>query len=132
MSFSSDLNRIIKKTKANADLVVAKVTGDIFRDLILPTPVDQGIAKGNWQPGVDSYNTGYSLDTADKNGGATLTKAAAVADATGAGHIVYLVNNLPYIRALEYGHSQQAPAGWVRTAVAQYKKYIENAARSLK
>ena len=38
---------------------------------------------------------------------------------------IYISNNLPYIRALEYGHSKQAPNGMVGTTIAGIKDKIE-------
>ncbi len=37
---------------------------------------------------------------------------------------IYLSNNLPYINALEYGHSSQAPEGWVRANVIRMQNEI--------
>lgn len=37
---------------------------------------------------------------------------------------IYLTNNMPYIVALEYGHSSQAPEGWVRSEVIKLKSKI--------
>ena len=36
------------------------------------------------------------------------------------GQKVFMYNNLPYIRRLEYGHSTQAPAGMVRKSMAGF------------
>lgn len=38
---------------------------------------------------------------------------------------VFIVSNLDYIKPLEYGHSQQAPQGFVRLAIAEVAARIE-------
>lgn len=38
--------------------------------------------------------------------------------------IIYLTNSLPYIVPLEYGHSQQAPHGMLRIAIAEVQATI--------
>lgn len=42
---------------------------------------------------------------------------------------IYISNNLPYIVALEFGHSKQAPNGMVGVATANLKKKIDEAVR---
>ena len=38
---------------------------------------------------------------------------------TASGDYIYVTNDAPYIRALEYGHSAQAPNGMVRRTMAE-------------
>lgn len=45
------------------------------------------------------------------------TYSAAALGLTGKS-VIYVSNSLPYIVPLEFGHSKQAPAGMVRTAIA--------------
>ena len=130
MSFSADLSRIIKKTNGNIDLVVRKITADVFRSVILKTPVMTGRARGNWQASADAPKSGYSMGRKDKSGGKVI--AEAVQASKGAGGITYLVNNLPYIRPLEYGSSKQAPSGMVRLTVLEFKNHLQTALRAIK
>ena len=44
------------------------------------------------------------------------------------GDRIGVVNNVEYIRALEYGHSQQAPQGMVRVTVAQWPAIVREVA----
>ena len=75
-------------------------------------PVDSGRAKGNTLASVGAPNFTYTENT-DKSGDATIAKAqtAIMADRDPYAP-VYVQNNLPYIEALEGGHSKiQAPFG---------------------
>ena len=55
---------------------------------------------------------------------------AGIADWKG-GQTIYMVNNLPYARRLEYGWSKQSPSGVVRITVQNYTRYLEKAVKSL-
>lgn len=133
MSFSADLDRIIKKTKVSADTVTRKVAIDLFTSVIKKTPFDIGRARGNWQASIGSYNTGYDLNKSDKSGASATSEAVSVAIRAKAGSVIYMVNSLPYIKALEYGHSsKQAPNGMVRLTITEYERYIRDAVRSLR
>ena len=41
------------------------------------------------------------------------------------GDTIYLANNLPYIRKLEEGSSQQAPAGMVALSVQEFSAIVD-------
>lgn len=42
-----------------------------------------------------------------------------------------IFNNVEYINMLEYGHSQQAPAGMVRVTIAEFQAFVAAAVASL-
>lgn len=126
-SFTLDIQRFVDKAKGNLDLVVRKVSLDLFKRVIMKSPVDTGRFKGNWQVAIGSIPAGV-LEVNDKDGTATISRVTAEAMNLRAGETIYLVNNLDYARALEYGHSKQAPAGMVRLSVAEYGAVVRNAA----
>ncbi|MFJ2973474.1 hypothetical protein ACIPDS_02180 [Kluyvera sp. NPDC087067] len=74
-----------------------------------------GRFKNNWYVGFDSQPT-ESNDTPDASGQGSNTRGMAVLEVFRVGHVssIYFTNNLPYARALEDGHSGQAPGGMVR------------------
>ena len=49
-----------------------------------------------------------------------------------AGGVEYITNNLPYAERLEYGYSQQAPAGMVRVTAARFRELLARAARGVR
>lgn len=78
--------------------------------LVMNTPVDTGRARSNWiaslnAPSVAMVEPGQKPDTGAAVASFKVTDTA------------YIANNLPYIRRLNEGHSQQAPAGFVEMAV---------------
>lgn len=129
-SFTLDIDRFVKKAKGNLDLVVRKVALDLFKRVIMKSPVDTGRFKGNWQVAIGAM-PGGTLEVNDKDGTATISRVTAATLNLKAGDVINLVNNLPYARALEYGHSKQAPAGMVRLSVMEYGAVVSKAASEI-
>jgi hypothetical protein len=129
-NFTLDIQRFVDKAKGNIDLVVRRVSLDVFRRVILKSPVDTGRFKGNWQVGIGSYPT-TTLNVLDKTGQVAINKAAGAAATLQAGQTIYLVNNLPYAIGLEFGKSKQAPAGMVRLTIAEFGGIVNRAASSV-
>jgi hypothetical protein len=122
MSFTSDLSRFQIKTEKQMQTVIRKITMEAFRGVVLRTPVDTGRARANWYPSIGSANATAS-DKTDKAGSVTIAAAQkAVFDWNCIGSI-FLSNNLPYIGALEFGHSKQAPAGMVRVTLSEISSH---------
>lgn len=85
---------------------------EIDSELRRRTPVDTGHARRNWIPSVGQPNTTEAASEAEH--------AAGVAEVVGyelAAGPLWVANVVPYLRALNYGHSRQQPAGWVELAV---------------
>lgn len=130
MSFSSDVEAYAKKAGASLDETSRAIVLELFGSVIKDTPVDTGRAKGNWQTTIGAPASG----TVDRLG-----ESEALADVSqqtasfGAGKVIYLSNNLPYIYRLEYdGWSQQAPGGMLRKNVARIQSIVAKAARDNK
>jgi hypothetical protein len=66
------------------------------------------------------------IEGTDKTGAKVLTNTKQESEKA-AGNIFYLVNNLPYIKPLEYGHSKQAPQGMVRISVVRFRQALKKA-----
>jgi hypothetical protein len=137
--FTLNLDKWTAKAKGRVELVVKKITFDIFSRVIYRTPVDTGAARMNWLCGVNQIRT-ETTEATDKGGGQAVAAAAAVIEAGGVGNVVYMVNNLPYIDALENGRvmpdgtttppwSKQAPNGMLRLTIQQYPGIVAAAAR---
>src|SRR4051812_15283579 len=126
-AFELDIARFVAKAKGNLDLVVRKVALDLFLRVIYKSPVDTGRFKSNWQVAINTIPQGVTAG-ADKSGSPSIARVTAAATRFAAGQVIYLVNNLEYARALEYGHSKQAPGGMVRLSVAEYGAVVSKAA----
>lgn len=146
MTFSSDLNRIVKKTKGKFDRLFQFVTIEALSSVVRLSPVGNpslwktqyrppgyvgGRFRGNWQISANRPASG-ELDVIDKTGAATIAMGKATALSLKAGQVSYVVNNLPYARALEDGHSwNQAPQGMVKRTAKRLTRNIQNEAKRL-
>lgn len=84
-----------------------------------------GRFKSNWQVAIGSIPDG-EIATNDK-GATAMARVSAAALEFRAGQIIYLVNNLAYAQPLEYGWSNQAPYGMVRTTVTEFPAVVRKA-----
>lgn len=126
MSFEFDLKRFAAKANPRLEEVKRKVSLDLFSDVVMDTPVDTGRARANWQLSIGGPAEG-ERDRTDPGGSATIAAAAAKAEGPSGDAAIFITNNVPYIRRLEYGHSKQSPGGMVRKNVARFKRYLEGA-----
>lgn len=129
-NFELDIRRFVAKANGNTDLVIRKVALDLFKRVIMKTPVDSGRAKGSWTVAIGSIPAD-TIELEDKGGTATIARAAATVLGLKAGDIIYCVSSLAYIRRLEFGYSKQAPAGMVRISAAEYPGVVRQAAASV-
>jgi len=127
-NFELDIQRYVDAANGKIDLVIRKISLDLFRRVVMKSPVDTGRFKGNWQVQIGSI-PGGTLKLDDKAGTATIARVTAETLKLKAGEVIYLVNNLEYARALEYGHSKQAPKGMVRITVAEFPQVVNKAAQ---
>lgn len=127
-----DLRRLavrIRKLGSNVEnnsvALVRKVALSVDSTVVMGTPVDTGRARSNWQveigkPAqgvVDAHVPGKEGATAGPNAQMALALGAAAISTYKGGETIHLTNNLPYIGALNRGHSAQAPVGFVESAV---------------
>ena len=132
MTFSADINKFKEK--------VDKVSTDIFRGTALDvmtrvikrTPVDQGTARGNWMATINSPSKELNEKVKDKSGAKAIGLAKRTAEKAKLGNRIYLINNLPYIKPLEDGHSDQRPAGMVKVTVTEFENIVNANARKNK
>lgn len=124
--FSVPLGEIAARANASLETVARKATLDLFRSVVMKSPVDSGRFKANWNV---SYGSPDPAVTANKNAGRGLEQAA-MSSTLPLGGIVYLANGLPYARRLEYGWSKQAPSGMVRLSALEFDQSIREAIAS--
>lgn len=130
MSFSSDIEKIAKKLNLSIESTVRATALELFGSIIDGTPVLTGRAKGNWQTSINEPITSIVDRTGETE---SIAELKDVAGGSIAGKILWLSNNLPYIRRLEFdGHSSQAPAGMVRINVSRIESIVSNAAKDNK
>lgn len=127
-SFSRQVESFVRVAKERASQVVRKATLGVLANVVAASPVDTGRFRGNWQAGVGARPTG-EVEGVDRDGGATIAAAAATLENASLGDTVYVANNLPYARRLEFGHSQQAPRGMVRLTLANLREILAEAVK---
>ena len=127
--FAESLAAFAEQAKKAIDDVFREVVIEIGTSVIRLSPVDTGRFKGNWQFTVGAPSN-QSIDTVDKGGHETIANLVAQVSSLEAGQVAYIVNNLVYGVPLEYGHSDQAPAGMVQITLARFQQIVEEAIRN--
>ena len=94
----------------------------LLRDLIKQTPVDTGRARANWQVSISGFRQEI-LTNNDRTGSSAINNAVGVISSSENVRYptFYISNNLPYIEALNNGHSNQAPAKFVETSIRRFQ-----------
>ena len=147
MSFALDIQKFAKKAGDNADKVVRKVVLDIGRSLVEKTPGGNpdlwqnpdnkpdgyvgGHARANWSHSIGAL-VNQEFKEIDATGGASIDRIISSVPIKAAGEVHYIQNSLPYMQALEDGHSTQAPAGMVAITQTEFQDYIQKALGELK
>lgn len=145
--FNSDMDTLLARLDARLSNVTANTVVQVAASLMAKSPVGDplrwkrheapagyrgGHFRANWQHGFNVTPSGV-VKGVDPSGQATLnTIATRVAATQGEHGVHYLVNNVSYANALEYGHSSQAPQGMVGLTVAEFPDIVARAVASAK
>lgn len=126
MSFSAQISQYSKGTRDKIDSIRRGVTLKLLGAVVMDTPVDTGRLRGNWRvsegtPVLDA------TDRVDPSGAVVMNEINAAVQASTGDTAVYLTNNLPYAKRIEYdGWSHtKAPEGMVRRNVARFNRLIK-------
>lgn len=101
--------------------IIARIALEAVTKIVMRTPVDKGRARGNWFVQIGGSGTDVT-EAFDPSGSATIQRANGALSAYRAYDgfpVISIYNNLPYINALEHGHSNQAPEGMVSVTAAE-------------
>lgn len=112
--FEVRMKKLGSNVETNADKLMRKVALSVDSTLVSATPVDTGRARSNW---VAELGGPAAFTNPPMSADEAMADAKAVIEQYKGGTDIHLTNNLPYIGALNDGHSAQAPAGFVQTAV---------------
>ena len=126
---ASDFQRALNAlgTQVQEDVfnkIIKKALFDLLKEIIRTTPIDTGRARGSWM--IDTEWKDWKLPEGDHIGSVVESTVKALPDSDR--YVIY--NNLEYIQALENGHSQQAPSGFVAQALAAIGNHVAKAARA--
>ena len=141
--FDADLEAFARAIDADIGLVTRRVALQAFTGIVQKTPVDTGRAKSNWGINIGApapppsgavteeeanrrKRDGYTANASAEDSKAIQEASSALAGVDGT-RPVHITNNLPYIVALNQGHSKQAPAGFVEATVEEIAREIIDA-----
>lgn len=130
MAFAAALAAFESDAMSKVDKATRAIALEVFRRIILKTPVKTGRARNGWvctigAPAVamakgEDWFQGQEVGNYDKSGRAAIEEAANQIMGWDSERVaVYLTNNLPYIQRLENGWSGQAPRGMVALTLAE-------------
>lgn len=85
---------------------------ELDKELRRATPVDTGHARRNWIPSVGSRGAPGAISDSKREAGMQQVIAYTLTQGP-----LWVSNVVSYITALNYGHSSQAPAGFVEASV---------------
>lgn len=94
------------------------------------TPIDTGFARRSWRFGISAPKDGPAMPTKKGDIGSGQLDLSNITQLTFA-QLCYLTSNCEYMPSLEFGHSQQAPQGMVRTTLAQAQSIADFVATSM-
>ena len=147
--FINDLTKILNDYQERVERAPKNIAKQLFMRVINRTPIDfvrkdpktVGSARANWIASVQRFNKTIESDLDEVGGKAPLLNTRgptviAMEDIVNNADInsnprIYLANNVPYIRLLEYvGYSMQAPFGMRQVTLAEFPDLAEQVARS--
>ena len=148
-TFTLDMAKFIAKAGANVEKVVQKTCSGMFAKTVDRTPVGYppnwksvlaggkppkgyvgGRLRANWNASIGTPDLSVT-HAIDKTGAATNARISTKLHGWQGGDI-YLMNSLPYVRPIEYGHSiTQTPLGMVRITVAEFQTFVNKAVAGL-
>ncbi len=147
MSFTSDLQKFVKKCDDNENRVVRKVALDIGTAVTMRTPVGDadywknpapagytgGHARANWQLTEGTLQP-QEHAVIDKTGKASLSRISAALPKQAAGKVLFISNSVPYIIPLEDGTGsprQCPPGGMVAVTMTEVNNFVRDAIKEL-
>lgn len=128
-SFSAQLQQFADETMDSADSIFRDVVMMVGETLVRLSPVDEGTFRGAWRFSIGAQDdTVY--ETPDKDGSETVARMlAGVGDLT-FGQVANIQNSTIYGIPLEFGHSQQAPNGFLRITITRFQEMVNQAVRN--
>lgn len=130
MAFAAALAAFESSAMSKVDRATRAIALEVFRRIILKTPVRKGRAINSWvctigAPAVaiaqgEDWFQGQEVGNYDKSGRVAIQEAADTIMGWDSEKVaVYLTSNLPYIERLENGWSGKAPRGMVAITLAE-------------
>lgn len=116
-NFSVACARFAAKLRLAPITVQKRIAFDLFGRIIAKTPVDTGRARASWTIAGGEANRTVAPDGQHAYPAPTVPLNLMIRP----GEAIWISNNLPYITALEDGHSRQAPGGMVALSIQEIR-----------
>jgi hypothetical protein len=113
-NFNKKIRDFAKMIEVDSNTVVRKLVFELYAGMIEKTPVDVGYARGSWNLSANEPNLSVPeppSENAPKDSYPRSKIKKNIPSATRYTTLYYVTNNLPYIQALEAGHSKQMDKG---------------------
>ena len=121
MGWKNPPSNFSKTVEADTENHAKNVSLKVLRNLVIDSPVDEGLFVANWRVGLGKPNRS-TVGLKDPSRSTTVQRGAAVVKRFKARlKSIWVSNNLPYGPALNNGHSGQAPKNFVQKAIAKAK-----------
>jgi hypothetical protein len=146
LSFEKQVNDFSIDVIDEADKAIKGTAIQLFRDIIIASPVDEGRFRSNWFVRKDAPST-KSNPNAIKSEQEIIKRTSDKISSYESYNSITLTNNLPYSQVIEFGgyktgsasspdskvtaqgYSKQAPKGVVRVNVLRFRKIFEEQAK---
>lgn len=130
LDLANDIDKLGGEISQAASDHAVKTALTIVGDLVYHTPVDTSQALSNWDVTIGApmddphgpYVAGKHGSTQQQSAAQALNVAKETLKNKKPGEVIYIANNLPYIRRLNDGYSEQVPAGFIERAILLGRK----------
>lgn len=120
-------DKVLKPLTKHQRMTAQAIAGQLIEN----TPVDTSRAKSNWWTDVNIINT--TIREPDQGAAATAQALSVSKQDIKLEDVIYITNNLPYIKRLNDGWSGQQPTpGWVEGAIQVGNDRGKEAAKRIK
>lgn len=113
MSFESELITAVADVTAKTDRQYRAAVVDLFNRIVIKTPRDTGVAAASWLVGPN--NTGAI---------GNVEVRFTTQDVLPVGQVSVLYSNIPYMKRLSEGWSEQRANGWIQREVATWPQTL--------
>lgn len=130
LTFSAEVDEWCRATQRRLNAVFRESTQRVVSEAQSRIPVDTGFARASIRASLSAMpkiDPAFRGQKGQSYGDATGEVITVIAGAE-VGHTIYVGWTAAYVGALEYGHSQQAPEGFVRIAAVQWPRIVAEVA----
>jgi hypothetical protein len=127
LSFQASMDDWVKETNQRMTAVFREASQRVALTAARNVPVDTGFARASVRASLSGMPSIVKGSKGEKGQvyGEDFGQVSAVIAHAEIGDTIYVGWTASYILPLEYGHSKQAPAGFVRLAAAQWQVIVD-------